>query len=135
MAFFAWDEQYSVGDAGIDRDHKRLFDLVNKLHEAMTQGKGKEVLGKTLGDLVNYTKDHFRREEAEMSRICYADAAAHRLEHEKLLREALNLQRQFNEGNSMLTIQVSAFLKNWLINHIHKSDKALGLAMKTVKAA
>jgi hemerythrin len=45
MPLFAWDESLSVGYEPIDEQHKRLIALINKLHDAMIEGKGQEVLG------------------------------------------------------------------------------------------
>jgi hemerythrin len=37
-------------------------------------------------------------------------------------------------GNGMLSVQVSAFLRNWLVNHIMKVDKDLAVAIKRLAA-
>ena len=135
MAFFAWQDELSVGHRFIDKDHQRLIQLINELHEAMAQGRGKAALAKTLGDLILYTKEHFAREEAEMTRIRYSAAPAHREEHAKLVREVLALQKQFNEGGALSAVRVSGFLKTWLVDHIQTSDKAFGVAIKQAQAA
>jgi hemerythrin-like metal-binding protein len=106
MAYFQWSDDLSVGNKHIDSDHKKLLDLCNNLHDAMAQGKGKDVLGKTLGELIQYTKEHFKREEEEMRRINYSNTVAHRQEHDKLIQDVLKLQKEFGEGNAFLTVQV-----------------------------
>jgi hemerythrin len=55
----------------------------------MEQGRGNDVVGKVLNNLVIYTKEHFGREEAEMQRIKHSRYLTHKLEHDKLLAEAL----------------------------------------------
>ena len=135
MAYFSWNDELSVGNNFIDSDHRKLIDLVNKLHDAMAQGKGKEILGKTLGDLIQYTKEHFKREEDEMKRVGYSGSVAHQREHDKLIRDVLKLQKEFSDGNAFLTVQVSKFLKDWLVEHIMKTDKALSVALKQATAA
>lgn len=130
MAYFAWTDELKVGNAFIDSDHQKLIKLINELHEAMALGRGKEVLGKTLSELIRYTQEHFKREEEHMQRAAYADYAAHKQEHDKLIKEAVALQTKFNGGNGMLSVQVSAFLRDWLVGHIMKVDKKLALALK-----
>lgn len=123
MAFYPWTEDLQVGIAAIDGDHKKLVQLINDLHEAMTQGRGKAVLGKTLDDLIRYTQEHFQREEQLMQRAGYSDYARHKQEHEQLVQEVVALREKFNSGNLMLSVQVSGFLRDWLTNHIMKTDK------------
>lgn len=130
MAYFTWNDSLMVGNSFIDNDHKKLVGLVNDLHEAMAQGKGKDIVGKTLNNLIKYTAEHFKREEDEMKRINYPGALAHKQEHEKLVREVLDLQKKFNEGNALLTVKVSKFLKDWLLDHIMKTDMSLSVALK-----
>ena len=52
MSLFQWKESYSVGNTEIDAQHKRLFQLAEDLHTAMTAGKGKQVLTQTLAMLI-----------------------------------------------------------------------------------
>lgn len=130
MSYISWSDDLAVGNTFIDNDHRKLIGLVNDLHDAMSQGKGKEVLGSTLSNLIKYTSAHFKREEDEMARIGYSGAMAHRQEHEKLVREVLSLQQKFNDGNALLTVKVSKFLKDWLVDHIMKTDKALSKAIQ-----
>ena len=63
MDFIAWSEKYSVHVAAIDDQHKKLFDLVNALYEAMEQGKGNVINESIMSDFAHNTKDHFRSKE------------------------------------------------------------------------
>ncbi|WP_136417074.1 bacteriohemerythrin [Herbaspirillum sp. ST 5-3] len=130
MTYLTWSNDLAVGNTFIDGDHQKLIDMVNRLHEVMQEGKGKDVLGKVLNNLITYTREHFRREEDLMQRIGYAGRAAHLHEHEKLLQQVMDLQDKFESGAATLSIQVLHFLRDWLINHIGKSDKALAEATR-----
>lgn len=134
MGYFSWSEDLRVGNSFIDNDHQKLIKLVNQLHDAMAQGHGKDVLGKTLAELIRYTQEHFKREEDHMQRMRFAGYAVHKSEHDKLLKEVLDLQAQFNAGNGMLSVKVSGFLRNWLVGHIMKVDKELALAIQKAEA-
>ncbi|MBI1890458.1 MAG: hemerythrin family protein [Burkholderiales bacterium] len=133
MPCFSWNDDLSVGNKFIDDDHRALIKLVNELHDAMSQGHGKDILGKTLDQLIHYTKAHFKREEDHMQRINYRGYPLHKQEHDKLIKEVQALKDKFNNGSSMLTVQVSSFLRDWLVNHIMKSDRLLAEAL--LKAA
>lgn len=134
MTYLTWSNDLAVGNTFIDGDHQKLIDMVNRLHEVMQEGRGKDVLGKVLNNLITYTKEHFRREEDLMQRIGYAGRAAHLHEHEKLLQQVMDLQEKFESGAATLSIQVLHFLRDWLINHIGKSDKALAEVVRTEQA-
>lgn len=130
MPYFTWSEDLAVDNAFIDSDHRKLIGMINDLHDAIAEGKGEDVLGVTLGNLIRYAAAHFRREEDEMVRIGYSGAIEHCHEHEKLLREVLSLQQKFNDGNAMLTVNVSKFMKDWLVDHIMKTDMTFSKAIQ-----
>lgn len=135
MALFAWDDELSVENKFIDDDHKRLIKLINDFHDAMEQGRGNDVIGKVLNNLIIYTREHFRREEEEMKRIKYSRLMAHQIEHEKLLKEVMDLQSNFASGKVMLSIKVSKFLRDWLRTHIQQTDKLLAGAIQNTASA
>ena len=123
MSLFTWSDSYSVDAPGIDAQHKKLFDLINNLHAAMIQGRGQEVIGQILDGLVDYTKVHFADEERMLEKINYPDLQAHVAEHDVFIRKAYALQTDFRNGKLAMTLPVMEFLKDWLINHILKTDK------------
>lgn len=129
MALFSWNDELSVGNQFIDDDHKKLVKMVNDFHDAMEQGRGNEVIGKVLRNLVTYTREHFSREESEMQRIKYPRFLAHKQEHDKLMREVAELQSSFESGKAMLSIKVSKFLRDWLLTHIKQTDQQLANAL------
>ena len=130
MALFLWSDELSVNNKFIDDDHKKLITMVNNFHDAMEQGKGNDVIGKVLNNLVIYTKEHFKREETEMQRIKYPRFLTHKQEHDKLIKEVAELQSSFSSGKAMLTITVSKFLRDWLLTHIKQTDKLLAAALQ-----
>lgn len=128
MAYLTWSDDLAVGNTFIDNDHKKLIEMVDRLHELMHEGKGKDVIHKVLRNLISYTQEHFRREEDLMRNIRFPGFLEHKEEHEKLVAQVIDLQTKFESGTATLSIQVLHFLRDWLINHIGKSDMALAAA-------
>ncbi|MGZ6208055.1 MAG: bacteriohemerythrin, partial [Syntrophales bacterium] len=62
MALITWTDALSVNIKETDTQHRRLIDLINKLHDSMKVGKGNDVLGPILSDPVKYTVSHFSTE-------------------------------------------------------------------------
>lgn len=134
MALMDWNDRLSVGVEIIDSDHKKLVAMVNELHDAVKAARGKEVLGKVLDGLVAYTKTHFGHEEAEMARTKYPQTAEHTKEHVSLTKQVLDVQKKYQAGNTaVLSMEVMAFLRDWLLKHIQGSDKALGTFLTAQK--
>jgi hemerythrin len=120
---FTWQPEYSVKIGVIDEHHKRLLALVNELHDAMRQQKGRAVLAATLNELICYTQAHFSAEEVLMEAFGYPESLQHRIEHDRLTRTVLEFQQQFMRGQVHISAQLMEFLKSWLVQHILGSDQ------------
>jgi len=119
---FEWKNEYSVGIASIDAQHKKLFAIAEELHEAMRTGQAKPVLSKILDRLVQYTASHFAHEESLMKTHAYPDFAAHQSAHEALKKQVMDFQREFQAGETFISIELMTFLKDWLEKHIKGTD-------------
>lgn len=123
MPLISWKNEYSVRINEIDKEHKRLIDLMNKLHDAMLAGKAKDILEKILGELVAYTKFHFSSEEALMQTNGYPGLSQHRKQHSDLTEKVYQYQKEYRSGKMTISIELMDFLKNWLVSHIQGTDK------------
>lgn len=123
MPLFQWSENLSVNIAEIDAQHKKLVELINLLHDSMREGKGKDVMGKILNDLTDYTVYHFSTEEKLFEKYAYPESSRHKKEHENLTKQVLEIKGKFAEGKAVITMEVMNFLKDWLNNHIMQVDK------------
>ena len=120
-----WTTSLEVGVKKVDDQHKELVDNINKLHAAMMERKGKEVVGNILNFLKSYAISHFSTEESLMRLNGYPNYEAHKKLHEDFKVDFLNLAKDLaaNPESPVLTIQVENRLSNWLVNHIKKVDK------------
>ena len=121
--FMAWNDSWLVGVAEFDAQHKNLVSLLNELHQSMSLGRGRTVIGDVLASLVGYTQSHFAAEERLMQKYNYPGLGMHKLEHDQLARKVLEFRRGFEAGNVTVSIEVMEFLKAWLRDHILGSDK------------
>ncbi len=132
---FEWKPEYSVQIPDIDTQHQRLFALAGELHAALGEGKAKTVLDQCLDRLVDYTKIHFAAEEQLMAQYKYPEAAAHKIEHDKLAGQVINLQERFRGGGKTVSFSLMVFLKNWLEQHIACSDQKYSAYIRARRAA
>jgi methyl-accepting chemotaxis protein len=125
-----WDSSIQFGLDNIDRQHRRLVELINRLHQAMRSRAGKTVLQGLLKDLAGYTVEHFQLEEKLMAKAGYARLSEHKQTHQKLVQKVTDFQRQFEAGNATVTIELMNFLRDWLIDHIQGTDRLYVSALK-----
>ena len=122
-ALITWSDALSVSDADIDQQHQQLVRMINDLHDAMRKGQTQSVMGNLFNRLLGYTAEHFSYEEQRMAACNYPNLAGHKAKHADLVRQATALQEKFASGNQHLNMKVMRFLKDWITNHIQKSDK------------
>jgi len=118
---FMWDERYNVGVDIIDKEHKKLFSILNKLFDF---GRSEEKSRFACQESVKYFRDHavqhFADEEAYMASIDYPGLETHRRIH-KDFRERM-LPALENElvltGYSKTSIHhFLGVCAGWLIGH------------------
>ncbi|MGB9667589.1 MAG: bacteriohemerythrin [Thermosulfidibacteraceae bacterium] len=126
MGFMEWNEKFITGVREADEQHKRLVDLINELYDAMSQGKGSEVIDKILDELAKYADYHFKTEEGLMSKYGYPELEQHKREHEAFTKKVQEFIESRKGGSLTLTMKVMNFLKEWLTNHILGTDKKYG---------
>lgn len=127
-----WSETLATGVTKIDEQHKELFTRVNNLLEAMSQGKGKEEIGKTIKFLGDYVVGHFSMEEALMDKENYSDKINHKAQHKAFIKEFEQIKKELETGSpsTIALIQTQRKVVDWLTNHIGVSDKKLGDFLK-----
>jgi len=126
MVFIEWKDAYSVNIADIDKQHKHLIDIINRLHSAILSGKDSEALSYIMTDLVYYTIYHFETEEKFFDEHNYPQSEQHKNEHKDLAQKVAVLKQKHDSGEKVLSIDVMSFLREWLQDHILGSDAEFG---------
>jgi hemerythrin-like metal-binding protein len=130
-----WTEALSTGNAMIDKDHRHMITLIDKLHEATKSGKGHTIIALVFEELLSHTASHFGREEKLMREIHYAGFARHKAEHDELIAELMAWKQSFESGMLEMSNEVFLALAEWLRRHIEASDQALGVAIAEARKA
>ena len=125
MALMNWSKELEVNFPKVDEQHRALIDTINRLHDAMKQGKGRDEVGKVLHFLADYTTSHFKAEEELMTLHAYPQFAGHKQIHTELLGQVGELVKQFDGGQAVLTLKVMNFLQEWLTKHIKVEDQKM----------
>ncbi len=130
MAYFKWADDMVIDNGPIDEDHKHLADLVNALHDATDQGRGREVVGGILQELIGYTSSHLQKEEAAMAAAGFPNLERHKIGHQAFIAQLEKLSVRYQEGSISVAAQLSTVLRDWLSLHIRRSDRELLVFMQ-----
>lgn len=131
MALLKWSDDYSVKVVEIDKQHQKLFTLINDLYDAMLARKTKEVMGKILEELKTYTVVHFSKEEKYFEKFSYPAINSHIKEHESFVAKVVEFQKGFESGKLFLSTEITTFLKEWLSHHIKVIDKQYSMFLNS----
>ena len=131
MAYFAeWNGYLSVNVSDMDDRHKRLIGIANRLYNARLEGRSLEVETDAMDELSGYGRDELGKEEALMIEKGYLDFSRHEAMHDQFRAEIKRCFSLKKEG-AAVTDQILDFLKKWLMGHVLKADKELGLFLNS----
>jgi len=124
-----WQERYNLGIDIIDKEHKKLFGILNKL---LTTGKEGEKSRWACQEGIKYFKDHamkhFSEEEAYMASIHYIGYDTHRRLHDNFRKKMLPALEKELKQTAYSEESVNHFLgvcTGWLIGHTLTEDRAI----------
>lgn len=135
MFILEWNKSFAVGIEEFDEHHKHLIDLLNEAYNNFITGASHQAVGESLGKILDYATYHFSAEEHWMELHGYAGLPLHHAEHEKFTRRVLEIIENFHESKSNLSLEILNILKNWLFDHILKTDAYYGEFAKSQKTS
>lgn len=116
-----WDDQYNIGVDIIDREHKKLFSILNKLFDFKRREEKSHF---ACQEAIKYFKDHaikhFADEEAYMASIHYPGLDTHRQIHKDFRERMLPALESELELTKFSRTSIQHFLNvcaGWLIGH------------------
>jgi len=120
---FKFTSEFSVNVKDIDKQHQGIFNFINKIHKAIKENQKTTELLKILKEMARWVTDHFTHEERLMQTAGYQGLSAHKDIHKKLLSDVSDVIRKIENKEDIDLIELLAFLKRWLIDHILGTDK------------
>ncbi len=120
---FDFDLEFKLGIEAIDNEHIKLVDMLNQVHELISEGKKDEAriyFGQTLSAYVN---EHFANEEKFMESIGYPALDEHKKIHENFKKSFQELAPTIESFDETAFRQALSDAFTWIISHIGKTDK------------
>ena len=138
-----WMPKISTGNDLIDLDHKYLIALFNSVELAISKPENLKFLPIFFRQLVDYTREHFDREEVIQLKIRYPHYAEHKLEHQQIVEhlEKLYLEVQTLVGSgdaktapeeisAKLNNEIISLAREWIIDHLIKTDGKMAVFLR-----
>lgn len=122
MSLLIWKQEYALGIAEIDEQHKKMFSIINDLFTAMKESDG-EVLKKVLGELIDYADYHFSTEEGYFKELEYPEKEAHIKTHQLYREKVMGFVLEYKDGERLLPYEILDFLEDWWVGHITGVDR------------
>ncbi|MFH0891416.1 MAG: bacteriohemerythrin [Candidatus Falkowbacteria bacterium] len=123
MPLLEWKDDYSVGVEELDDQHKKMFGLINGLHDNMqTKIMDKNDLEKLLSELAAYGNNHLTTEEKYFTLYGYPLKEEHEKAHGFYREKIKNFLA--GESNHFASFEIIDFLEDWWLGHIITMDKA-----------
>ncbi|MBS4097990.1 MAG: bacteriohemerythrin [Sulfuricella sp.] len=137
MALFEWNNSYRIGIAELDDQHHTLVQTINALAQALAHGEPLATLGCLFSDLVDYTRYHFKAEEALMTAAggMPRHYRQHKAQHEDFIQTVANLGDTLDATNTQVAEATLDYLIHWLLHHIMGEDRAMARLLAGIPAS
>ena len=126
---FEWHEEYNIGVDTIDREHERLFKIINKLYRFREEQKDSQwTCQEGVKFFKGHTMKHFADEEEYMASIGYEGLERHKRIHDNFRDNTLPALELELERCDYSPDSVEHFLgvcTGWLIGHTLTEDQAI----------
>lgn len=133
MGFFQWNDKMSVSHPEMDNQHKKLIDMINTFYDNIKSEKQKENLATLLDEMIKYTDYHFKAEEKIWNVPQYGQSEAHKAQHSQFVNKIKDVYQRFASGQTVMSMEVTGFLKKWLTDHIMGMDQTYSVLFQKDK--
>ncbi len=139
IEIFPWYSKYETGIEIIDRQHKKLVGLLNRLANVavLPKEEAKESVESVFLELKSYTVYHFDTEEKIWHKYFKGDhqELRHKSTHYEFVQKLKEIEEEkerLNDKGSALSLM--RFIAMWLAEHILVYDRQMAIEVKAMEA-
>jgi len=125
MALLKWRDEFSLGIAEVDHEHRELMRSINSAHEVLDRGQSAAEVSAVLGEIHVQIAAHFALEEKNMHARSYPELADHKRDHESLLDEIREIMDECEQQLPYDRGALSEKLNAWFETHFRTHDARL----------
>ena len=123
---FKWKDIFSVNIDSIDKQHQKLFKIGDSLYNIVSIKDGLDRYDEIMEivyEMREYAIYHFDYEEKLMKENGYPRFEPHRNQHMAFINKIRSIEdRDIDENQKEVGMDLTIFIANWIENHILKSD-------------
>lgn len=125
MSLIQWKNEFSVGNASVDHEHRELIALINELHASVSRGSEQDLVVEALGEIYAQVAAHFALEEKIMRDANYDHFRPHKADHEALLDTLADVMDAIENEGRYDERSLSAKMEHWFSEHFRTHDARL----------
>ena len=125
MSHLQWRDEFSVGIAEVDHEHRELIELIGALQKDLQAGADTDNVIKSLGEIYAQIAAHFALEEKMMRATRYPAFANHKEDHETLLDDLRDIMDDVEDDGILDQAQLTDDLDRWFSDHFRTHDAKL----------
>ncbi len=136
MRTFVWNDEYAVGEAEIDAQHRKLFTSLRELQLELYGDVKPEIVVEKIIELEEYCFKHFTA-EVEIFKP-YADRlpmyAEHMRQHKEFAETVDTFAKRASIEGTAVTQELCEYIGMWLAKHIINMDKETFIAVRNLES-
>lgn len=125
MAFIEWQDNFSVGSASVDHEHRELIELINGFQRKISQDVSVDDKLAHLGETLAVISAHFALEEKLMRDHDYDAYAEHKADHEALLDQLRDIMDAVEDDHEVDNDELGSIMALWFSRHFQTHDARL----------
>lgn len=122
MEKIIWKREYSVGVERLDRQHKKIISVINKLISKPRAFATSGTIAEALSELNIYVSEHFLLEEQLLDENDYPDILDHSVMHTEYGNRIAEFCLKSFKNNKHVREELLSYLSEWWIGHILYED-------------
>lgn len=123
MGIIQWNSKYEVHIRKIDRQHRKIVAILNKLFDMQEMAASRRDIQKIFDDLREYIVSHFKTEEKYLREIECTEYDLQKEEHNAFIDKICLYQKEYFKEKPMALINLFNYVWDWFANHILTVDK------------
>ena len=125
MSLIEWRDEFSLGIASVDHEHRELIDLINETYANLSKQVPTMPVVDFLGEIHTKISAHFALEERIMREKNYDQYQEHKDDHEHLLDGIRDIMDDFESQQEFDQEAFAQRLAEWFTEHFRTKDARL----------
>jgi len=126
MALINWKDEFEIGIASVDFEHREMISMINNLHASLAATPSREAVASVLGEIFARISAHFALEENEMRAMGFPHYAEHKAAHETLLDEIRDIMDDIEADDAGTYVHdLGERMERWFTMHFSTLDAIL----------